>query len=206
MTDGQGDRLYDRFIAKLRKSGLPKAPTQYVLENEGDELTDEMVTATRRRVEARIRAAEPHILQRKPFDPVEFFEEGWTIDERIGQRTGYTLDAGKIVRKDYLKEGEFSINGGERIFRIKANPADIQLDGEDFLALYQEEGQNTLCWLYDTQGITWLSFWGIILRDPCGSRRVLYLYRRDDGSWYLDYRWVDYGLWYAKYPLAVLAS
>ncbi len=206
ITRGQVDRFYDRFVVGLRKSGLPSEPTQYVLENEGAELVDEIVAATRRRVKARIRATEPHILKRKPFNPATFIGKGWTIDERVGQRSGSNLDAGKIVRKDYLKKGEPSINGEERCRRIKANPADIQLDGEDFLALYEEKGQKTLRWLYDTQGITWLSFWGIILRNPNGVRGVLCLCRRDDGSWDWDYHWLVYDDWFAEYPSAVPAS
>ena len=189
-------------MAKLCKSGLPSAPTQYVLENEGDELMDKFVDLTRSRVEARIRATEPHILQRKPFNLEKFFGgKGWEIVERIGQRSGSNLDAGKIVPKDYLKKGEFFVNGEERLRRIKAEfPSDPQIDGQDFLALYEEEGQLTLRWLYDTKGITWLSCWGVILRSPNGNRSVLDLCRRDDGSWRWCYNWV------ASRPAAVLAS
>ncbi|MEK7639868.1 MAG: hypothetical protein AAB424_01890 [Patescibacteria group bacterium] len=146
-----------------------------------------------------------HILERKRFDPAKFMGKGWTIDERVGQRSGSNLDAGKIIRKDYLKAGESFINGEERLKRIKANPADIQYDEQDFLALYEEKGQKTLRWLYDTQGITSLSFWGIILRIPLGDRRVLYLYRGGHGSWYWVFFWLDDD-WYAGNPSAVLAS
>lgn len=206
ITRGQVDRLYDRFVVGLCKSGLPSEPTQYVLENEGNELVDEFVDATRRRVESRIRATEPHILKRQPFDPAKFIGKGWTIDEQVCRRTEDNLDAGEIVRKDYLKSGEASINGEERLRRIKAAPGDVQLNGEDFLALYEEKGQLTLWWLYETKGITWLSFWGIILRHPVSRRFVLYLYRKDDGSWGWGCGWVDGGEWSARIPSAALAS
>ncbi len=207
ITRGQVDRLYDRFVAGLCKSGLLSEPTQYVLENEGSELVDEFVDATRRRVEARIRATEPHILKRLAFDPEKFIGKGWKIDEQVSNRSGDNLDAGQITRKDYLKKRESYINGEERLKRIKAaGEQDLQLDAEDFLALYQEESQLTLRWLYDTKGITWLSFWGTILRSPGGCRFVLSLFRWDDGSWGWYYFWVGSDEWSASNPAGVLAS
>jgi hypothetical protein len=206
ITGGQIVKLTDVIAAALRKSGLPSEPSQHVIELQGPRIAEKVVEDVRTRVEAYQRSVEPHILQRKPFDPEKFLSKGWEIVERIGQRSGSNLDAGKIVRKDYLKKGESSINGEERLRRIKANPGDIQLDGEDFLALYEEEDQKTLRWLYETQGITWLSCWGIILRSPNGNRDVLCLYRDDGGSWDWDDRWVDGDDWRASYPAAVLAS
>lgn len=147
-----------------------------------------------------------HILKRQPFDPVKFLGKDWTVDERVGSRTGGNLDAGQILRKDYLRKGESSINGEERLKRIKAAPADVQLDAEDFLALWQEEGHKTLNWLYETKSISWLSFWGTILRNPYGNRGVLYLCRRGDGSWSWSCSWVGRDFWSASPPSGVLAS
>jgi hypothetical protein len=205
ITRGQVDRLYDRFVVALCKSGLPREPTQYVLENEGVELVDEFVIATRRRVEARQRATEPHILKRQPFDPEQFMGMGWTIGEQIGRRTEDNLDAERIVGKNYLREGESSLIGEERLLRIKVMP-DVQLDADDFLALWQEKDHVTLEWLYDTKGITFLSFWGTILRDPSGYRIVLYLHRDEDGLWYGLYFRVDCDGWDASNPSSVLAQ
>ncbi|MCH7492873.1 hypothetical protein IID19_04805 [Patescibacteria group bacterium] len=123
----------------------------------------------------------PHILKRQPFDPEQFLGKGWKIDEQVGNRTGDNLDAGKIVTNDYLRERASSINGEDRLKRIKAATEDIQLDASDFLALWKEKDHVTLKWLYDTRGITWLSFWGTILRGPDGLRHVLYLDRRGGG-------------------------
>jgi hypothetical protein len=177
-----------------------------VLENEGAELVDEFVAVTRRRVETRIRATELHILARVPFDPVKFIGKNWSILEQVGKRSGGNLNVGQIIRKDYLKFDELFISGEERLKRIKATPDDIQLDAEDFLALWQEKGQKTLRWLYETQGITWLSFWGTILQNPGGSRDVLCLYQDDDGSWSWHYGWVNDGNWDASDSSGVLAS
>jgi len=146
------------------------------------------------------------ILVRKRFDPTTFISEHWSIAEFLGRRRGGNLDARQIVQKTYLRDGESFTTGEERLRRIKATPDDIQLDGEDFLALYKEEGQLTLRWLYETQGIRRLSFWGTILRSPSGGRVVLYLYRSDDGSWNWSCRWVGNDHWSASYPAAVLVS
>lgn len=206
VSDGQGVKLVDLVIARLRKSGLDHGASQYVLEHEGSAIADDIVADFRRRVEARLRAIEPHILKRQPFNPAQFLGKGWSVDEQVGTRTGDNLDAGQIVRKDYLRMSESSINGEERLKRIKNAPEDVQLDAEDFLALWQEEGHATLNWLYGTRGITWLSFWGTILRSPGGDRDVLYLYRRDGGSWRWGCRWVGFGYWDAVSPAGVLAS
>jgi len=206
ITGGQIVKLTDVIAAKLRKSGLPSDASQQVIELQGAKIAEKVVEDFRTRVEAYQRATEPHILKRQPFDPVKFIGKGWTIDEQVGERTGDNLDAGKIVRKDYLKSGESSVNGEERLKRIKAAPGDVQLDADDFLALYEEKGQLTLRWFYETKSITWLSFWGTILRRPDGGRYVLCLCRGGGGSWHWYYRWVDSARWDACDPAGVLAS
>jgi len=207
ITGGQIVKLTDVIAAKLRKSDLPSDPSQQVIESQGAEIAKNVVEDFRTRVEAYQCAIEPHILKRQSFDPVKFIGKGWLIDDQVSKRTGDNLDAGNITRKDYLKKKESYINGEERLKRIKAvREEDLQLDAEDFLALWQEEGHTTLNWLYETKGITWLSFWGAILRGPVGDRHVLYLYRLEDGSWSWHYNWVDYVDWYASRPAGVLAS
>ncbi|MFH1891567.1 MAG: hypothetical protein ABIK83_02670 [Candidatus Zixiibacteriota bacterium] len=205
ITKGQSGKLTDVCIDALVKSGLPSEATQYVVENEGAEIAEALVADVRRRVESRLRAIEPHVLERLPFNPESFLGKGWKVDERVGTRTGGNLDAGRIVRKDYLREGETSITGEERLHRIKEAPGDIQLDAEDFLALWQEKDHATLRWLYDTKGITWLSFWGTVLCHPRGFRYVLCLYRDGVGSWYWYYYWLGRG-WLGLSPAGVLAS
>lgn len=206
ITKGQCGKLMDVGVDALVKSGLPSEPTQYVLENEGGEIADVFITEITRRVDARIRATESHILERQEFDPVKFLGKGWSIDEQLGRRTGNNLDASQIINKDYLKESESYTTGEERLKHIKANSSDIQLDAKDFMTLWNEKGHATLKWLYDTRGITFLSFWDTILRDPDGYRYVLCLCRFEDGSWRWNYYWVDDDYWDASFPSGVLAS
>ncbi|MEK7570629.1 MAG: hypothetical protein AAB515_04315 [Patescibacteria group bacterium] len=159
--------------------------------------------------EAGQHAIEPHILERKPFDPNKHLGNVWSFVEQISKRSGGSLDAGKIVGKDYLQEGESTISGEERLKRIKATPADIQLDAEDFLALYEEKDQLTLRWLYESQGITWLSFWGTILGSTLSDGNVLCvlcLYHSGDGSWFWGYGRVGDLDWVVGGLSAVLAS
>lgn len=204
ITKGQSGKLVDVCVDALTKSGLPSEPTQYVVEHEGTAIAEALVADVRRRVEARLRTIEPHVLERLPFSPVSLLGKGWEVAERVGQRSGGNLDAGCITLKDYLRGGESYISGEGRLNRIKASH-DVQLDAEDFMALWSEKGHATLRWLYDTKGITWLSFWGTILRGPSGYRDVLYLYRDDGGSWHWDCRWLGRG-WDGDGPAAVLAS
>ncbi|MFA6391529.1 MAG: hypothetical protein WCW66_02070 [Patescibacteria group bacterium] len=145
-----------------------------------------------------------HLLKRLPFNPEQFLGKGWKIDEQVGRRTGDNLDAGRIVGKDYLRRWEYNISGEQCLRRIKAK-SDVQLDADDFLALWQENGHVTLKWLYGTKGITFLSFWGTILRYPFGDRFVLCLDRFGNGSWNCDYYWVDCGSWGTSRPSSVLA-
>ncbi|MFA6042960.1 MAG: hypothetical protein WCV85_00475 [Patescibacteria group bacterium] len=201
ITSEQIDRLYERFVAGL-KSGIAK----YVHESEGTALVDEFVALVGRRVEARMHVAnmriELDVLSRRPFDPVQFLGNNWRIVDRIGKRGGDSLRASDIVSKVYLHEGETSINGGELPNRIKANPDDVQLDAEDFLALWQENGHKMLNTLYETKGITWLSFWGTILKSM-GRRYVLYLGRHDYGSWFWSFAFIDADDWDADHPAGV---
>lgn len=205
ITAGQAGKFADVVIAYLQKSELPHEPTQYVLENEAVEIAEVVKAEVCRRVDARVRATEPHILERQEFDHVKFLGEGWSIDEQLGHRTGNNLDAGQIIGNDYLREDESYTTGEERIKRIKAAPDDIQLDAKDFMALWSEEGHATLKWLYDTKGISCLSFWDTILRGPSGSRNVLFLYRSVDGSWDWGCRWLGSD-WNANSSASLLAS
>ena len=52
ITVGQAGKLYDVFVAALCKSGLPKEPSQQVIEHHGVQVVDEMVAVFRKHVEA----------------------------------------------------------------------------------------------------------------------------------------------------------
>jgi|CXWL01.1.fsa_nt_gi hypothetical protein len=53
ITSGQAGKVGDLLSDALRKSGLPNAPTQQIIEEEGAQLTAELVAVVRKRVEAR---------------------------------------------------------------------------------------------------------------------------------------------------------
>ncbi|MFA6473312.1 MAG: hypothetical protein WCV85_00380 [Patescibacteria group bacterium] len=206
ITPQQLDQFRQLGEARLKKMGITSEEFQLAVIAQGGVYQDKLEEIIREMIKFHQRSIEPHILARKTFDPEQFIGEGWTIDERIGKRSDGNLDAGQITRKDYSTSDVSYINGEERLQCIKITPDDIQLDGEDFLALYEEKDQLTLRWLYETKGFEWLSFWGIILRDPEGNRKVLYLYRDVGGSWVWRCLWVDIDDWYSSIPSAVLAS
>jgi len=204
ITAGQMAKLTELIIARLRKSGLPAEPTQHVLENQGVDIVNLFEADLRRRVETHQRFTEPHILERQPFHPQSFLGKGWKIDERVWDRPVRKLDAGKIICRDYLRPGESLVNGEELLIRAKCS-GDVLFEAEDCLALWLEEGHITLRWLYDTRGITRLSFWGTIHRSPNGDRGVLWLCRIADGSWCCRHDdWLDKG-WSRGNSVATMA-
>jgi len=197
-----GRHAQDAAVSVATEAGVTLEEFQAAIIMRGGELQRQFQQVLRDKVAAYRRVTEPHILARKPFDPEKFLGKGWKIVERVGQRSGSNLDVEKIVWKDYLKKGESHSTHEERLWRIKANPKDTPLDEQDFLALYAEEGQLNLRWLYDTKGIIRFSFCGFVLQTPNGSECALCLGRHDDSSW----GWFCGGNNDAGEPVAVLES
>ena len=134
----------------------------------------------------------------KPFDPTTFIAQDWTIWKGPSDGTGIegekwqdgcSLDITEIdpraIGKNNFKTGlegeETVITGYVKHARLSGKT--IQADAKIAQALYEEEGQKTLRFLYDTLGVTWMEFLGTILRSPDGHCSALYLCRRGDGKW-----------------------
>ncbi|MDE2071311.1 MAG: hypothetical protein KGI70_01085 [Patescibacteria group bacterium] len=127
-----------------------------------------------------------------PFDPAKFIGSGWEIVEEDKKALALTtVDFSNVRFESGLKEGESVIDGEEKLKRLKR--LGIRLDAKFGQTLFEEKGQATLRWLYDTFGITWFELSGTVLRDSRGSRYFLYLRRDDDGSWHWRCNWLDYG-------------
>mgnify|MGYP001565318935 FL=1 len=90
------------------------------------------------------------------------------------------VDFNKVLFEIYLKEGETVIEGEEKPLRL-IESGKIRLGGRTFLELwldYQVNKENSILeGLYWTQKITYLDFFGLILRNPHGRRYVLSLSR-----------------------------
>jgi len=203
----QARKIADLVIARLRKSELPKAATQEVIKKEGAKIADVVEADVTRRVIINLFAkGSRRILKRQPFNVYKIMGKGWSVKEQVSKRSNDSLDVGQITRKDY--GGECIISGKSHLKCIKdAGEQDMQLDAKDFLVLWREKDHLTLKWLYETKGITWLSFWGTILSLPDGSRWVLYLFRNeDDGSWRWGARSLELCWGSNCTPAAVLAN
>lgn len=158
------------------------------------------------------------IIVRTSFEP-SLIGQGWTWwkgstdgnglegEEDCDQRSLALgeVDMTQVTREVCLKEGESSITGHEKDKRLKTLTDRILLDPGFGWALYQEEGQKTLRWLYDTFGVTYLDFFGRILRNPLGNRFVLYLYRSCVGSWCWSVFWLGFD-WGARRISAALPA
>jgi len=155
-----------------------------------------------------------------PFNPETFIGRGWKIwrgpkngDGLIGEEEQdkrslalTQFDPTKITKANFqtgLKAGEVVITGEVKLARVMLGM--IQADAKIAEALYKEDGQKTLRYLFDILGVTWLEFLGTILRAPDGCRYVLYLYRDDSGEWDWVCDWLG-GVRGASHPALGFAS
>jgi hypothetical protein len=172
----------------------------------------------------RLIIGEPRIIRINPdlkFDPTEFIGSGWTVWKGPADGDGLKgeqdldkrslalteVDLAAAIFESGLKKGESSINGEEKLKRLRSS-ANTQFGGNVFLALWQDYQQNKenscLEWLWRNRKISWVSFFGLVLRSPHGSRHVLFLCR-SGGVWYWGYIWLGDG-WVASFLSAGLAS
>ena len=157
----------------------------------------------------------------KPFNPSEFVGSGWAIWRGAKNTNGLKgkekqdtrslalkeVDWSKVLFETCLKEGETRITGEEKLIRLEVSSR-ILLDagiGRDLFLDYQSNKENSVLEkLRRERGITYLDFFGTILRNSDGYRYVLCL-DWDVGRWYWRVRWLDRA-WSAFGPSAVLAS
>jgi hypothetical protein len=122
-------------------------------------------------------------LVRREFD-WSLLDSDWSVVEEVTLENPATvLDPEKFRIEMCMKPGEGCHFGEDRLLRLQelddCRPADLGV----FAALWGEEGHETLEYLYKKFGVTYLDFFGTILRDSDGYRDVLYLYRDGDGRW-----------------------
>jgi len=171
---------------------------------------------------ARIVIGEIKYIRTKPFNPAEFIGKDWRIwrgpiggDGLTGEKDTdprsqdiAEIEIARILFETCLREGENSIKGEEKLSRLK-KAGHIRLGGNTFLGLwedYQANKENSILeLLYRTRKITYLDFFGDILRAPDGRRSVLCLYRNDDGQWDWLYNWLGHD-WNADHLSAGYAS
>ncbi len=154
----------------------------------------------------------------KPFDAAKFIGSGTTIWRGPKNGDGFTgeeeqdlasltlteFDFSKVLFEHCIKEGETVITGEEKLARHIA-AKHIRLDARIGQGLYEEKGQATLEWLYQTFDVDWVELPGTTLRDSDGVRYFLFLYRDGYGRWRWFYGWLGRGR-DVRRPSAVLAS
>jgi len=144
-----------------------------------------------------------------PFDPAKFVGENWTFWK--GPKDGNGLEgeekrdkaSAALTEVDFdkadllacLEKGESSITGEKKLIRLKKSGR-ILFGVNVFAGLWQDyqscqnKAESVLEKLYQQKGITYIDFFGDLLRDPRGGRYVLYLFRRADGRWRWGCRWL----------------
>ncbi len=172
----------------------------------------------------RLIIGDPKFILTKPFNPAEFLGKGWATwkgpidgdglsgEEDIDSRSLALsqVELAGFVFEICLKADEKSIKGEEKLRRLKEEKPDfIRFAGNVFLGLwfdYQANKENSILeWFYRNGKISFMDFFGQILRDPNGYRHALSLYRLDDGEWHWYYNWLGHD-WYAGHPSAGCAS
>lgn len=199
----------------FEESGLQDA----VIRN-GKEAGDQFTRFLKNR--GRVIVGDPKSFFTTSFDPAEFIGKEWKVwrgpidgdglsgEEDIDPRSlGLTeINVASLLFETCLKKGEQRITGEEKLKRLKAANV-VRLGGNVFLGLWRDFETNKensiLEHLYRTRKITYLDFFGFILRRPDGRRCVLDLYRDDGGEWIWGYGWLGRG-WSAGDRSAVLAD
>jgi len=130
----------------------------------------------------------------KVFSPTEFLGKGWTVDEQDEHSLELSeVDFSEAKFEHCLKKGESSIIGEEKLKRLKEG-RQIRLGATVFLGLltdYQLNKENSVLeWIRRTYKITYLDFFGTVLRVPDGGRCVLCL-DFGGGGWGWRCYWLD---------------
>ncbi len=144
-----------------------------------------------------------------PFDPAKFLNKDWAFwkgpkdgngmeGEEERDKASLALAEVDFEKADFLtclEKGEGSITGEEKLIRLRKLNRPLY-GATQFMGLWQDyqqcqdKTQSKLEKLYQQKVVTYIDFFGDILRNPDGYRYVLYLYRDDDGSWDWDYYWL----------------
>lgn len=145
-----------------------------------------------------------------PFDPVKFIGAGWAFwkglkdgngleGEEERDKASISLTEVDFDRADFLtclEKDESLITGEEKFIRLKKLGRTL-FGANVFAGLlqdYQAQKENSVLErLCRDKGITYIDFFGDVLRDPGGDRCVLYLCRSGGGRWGWDYRWLGSG-------------
>ncbi len=158
-----------------------------------------------------------------PFDPVKFINNNWSFwkgskdgngldGEEERDKASFALTEVDFVKADLLtclEKGESSITGEEKLIRLRKLGRPLY-GTTQFMGLWQDyqscqdTADSKLEKLYQQKGVTYIDFFGDILRSPGGSRRVLYLYRGGDGLWSWRHGWL--GLRWSGHNFSAVAQ
>jgi len=145
-------------------------------------------------------------------NPAEFIGAGWMFwkgpkdgkgleGEEERDKVSLALTEVDFDKADFLpclNEGEGSITGEEKLVCLRKLNRPLY-GAIQFMGLWQDyqqcqdKAQSKLEQLYSQKGVTYIDFFGDILRTPDGLRCVLCLCRDDDGSWDWRCYWLDGG-------------
>lgn len=144
----------------------------------------------------------------QPFNLAEFIGRRWGVAEPEETLDLAKLDFSWVRFETCLKHDEELIEGEEKLMRLRGmrDMGVVCLNSDAFHALwldYQTRGENSILeWLRKNERVTYLDFFGLILKNPSGARFVLYFYW-SGGRWGWRYRWLGHR-WDLSHRSAVL--
>lgn len=192
------------LLLKLEAAGLIDDLAQKVIDSKGNELAKKLVgliSGNYSVSETKSTSVIP-INRFSPFNPEEFIGKkgkGWMIEEEDERSLKLTeLDLAKVRLETTLKRGESSVNGEEKLRRLKKLDC-IRLDAKVFQALWENKHLIPGDWKGKT-----IFFVGTIFRGRHGDRYILALFW-GGSAWGWNSYWLDCD-WGAHDPSAVLAA
>lgn len=147
-----------------------------------------------------------------PFNPSEFIGANWAFwkglkdgngleGEEERDKASLALTEVDFAKADFptcLEKGESSITGEEKLIRLRKSGR-ILYGTTVAMGLWrdyqscQNKAESVLEKLYQQRGITYIDFFGDILRGPLGGRCALCFFRGGDGLWHWDCLWLGRG-------------
>jgi hypothetical protein len=144
-----------------------------------------------------------------PFNPVEFFGKGWSFwrgpEDGDGLHGKEARDRASLahLRIDYanvefitcLGEREISVSGEDKLLRLR-DSGRIIYGATAFMGLLQnycsstDKAESILEKLHQLRGLTYVDFFGDILRGPDGWRYALCFRRDSSGHWEPGHIWL----------------
>jgi len=178
---------------------------------------------------ASVMVRDPKSVITRLFDPAEFLGQGWKTWKDQVDNGGFSngeedddededadadvdlrslalseIELNRFLFETFEKGEKYITRGEKKLGYLKEEKQEfIRFGGNVFISLWEDylayRKDSTLEWFYWNFGISFMDFFGQVLRGPHGDRCILDLHRYSNGQWNWGIRWLDH-LWNAGIP------